>query len=173
MAIFQLNSNNHQKKQGGFTLVEMMVATGIFVIVAMIVGGVFVTLTQASKKAQSIKTIVDNLNFAMDSMVINMKTGRNYSCLEGSPCTKMRFITMEGDPLYYGLDQNTQRLQISEDGSNWLDLTGSGIIIDYLSFDIATTGQPKVRILISGEMTSHLNVKTDFSLQTLVSQRSL
>lgn len=172
MEIFQQNFNKKRNKLKGFTLIEMMVATSIFVIVAMIAGGVFVTMTQASKKAQSIKMVVDNLNFAMDSMVINMKTGRNYNCLTGgSPCTSIEFTTMEGGELYYRLDDKV--LQMSNNGSDWFDLTGLGIRINYLDFDIDNSGQPKARILVNGEMTSYLNIKTDFSLQTLVSQRNL
>lgn len=65
-----------QKK--GFTLIEIMVAVSIFVIVAFIVTSTLLAILDASRRANKIRLIVDNMNFALDSMTIKMKFGTDY-----------------------------------------------------------------------------------------------
>ena len=55
-------------KNRGFTLIEMMVSVSIFVIVALIVSGVLVQLSAAYKKAQAMRLLMDNLNFALEKI---------------------------------------------------------------------------------------------------------
>ena len=65
----------------GFTLIEIMVSVSIFVIVAMITTGALITISDVNRKAQAIKIAMDNVSFAMDSMVTNLREGANYHCL--------------------------------------------------------------------------------------------
>ncbi len=67
----------------GFTLIEMMVAVSIFVIVAMITTGALITISDVNRKAQAIKIAMDNVSFAMDSMVTNLREGSRFGCLTG------------------------------------------------------------------------------------------
>jgi prepilin-type N-terminal cleavage/methylation domain-containing protein len=70
-----------QKKIGkGFTLVEIMVAISIFAIVAVVAVGALLKIVDANKKAQSLETSVNNLNFIFDSMTREMRVGTNYYC---------------------------------------------------------------------------------------------
>jgi prepilin-type N-terminal cleavage/methylation domain-containing protein len=69
------------KKADGFTLIEMMVAVSIFVIVALIASGALMTAQRISQKARAVKLVMDNLNFALDSMALKMRQGRVYSCV--------------------------------------------------------------------------------------------
>jgi prepilin-type N-terminal cleavage/methylation domain-containing protein len=76
-------------KKSGFTLVEIMVAVSIFVIVALIATGAFISANQINKQAQAIKIVMDNLSFALNSITLKMKQGRSYQCITndspGSP----------------------------------------------------------------------------------------
>jgi prepilin-type N-terminal cleavage/methylation domain-containing protein len=49
----------------GFTLIEMIVSLGIFTIVALISIGALVRITDANKKSITLKTTINNLNFAL------------------------------------------------------------------------------------------------------------
>ncbi len=69
----------------GFTLVEIMVAVSLFAIVAVITTGALVTASNVNRKAQAIKVAIDNLNFAIDSMVLNLQQGRKFHCVRGFP----------------------------------------------------------------------------------------
>lgn len=71
-------------QQKGFTLVEMIVALAIFAIVALVAIGALLKVTDANKKSQSLKTAINNLNFALESMSREMRVGFNYACYENS-----------------------------------------------------------------------------------------
>lgn len=64
----------------GFTLVEMIVALGIFSIVAVVAIGALAKVINANKKAQTIQAAVSNLSYAMETMSRELRVGRNYQC---------------------------------------------------------------------------------------------
>jgi prepilin-type N-terminal cleavage/methylation domain-containing protein len=77
--------NNFKKKtvspgQRGFTLIEMLVAVGLFSVVMLVAVSAILSIIGNNKKAQGINNVVNNLNFAIESMVRDMKTGYLYKC---------------------------------------------------------------------------------------------
>jgi len=72
------------KNQRGFTLIEILVSTTIFIIVMVMAMGALLSISAASRKAEAVKTVMDNLNFALDSMTRSIRTGANYNCGSGS-----------------------------------------------------------------------------------------
>lgn len=66
--------------QRGFTLIELMVSVTIFIIVMTISLGAMLSISSADRKAESVKTIMNNLNFALDSMTRTVRTGYGYGC---------------------------------------------------------------------------------------------
>lgn len=64
----------------GFTLIELLVAVGLFTIVMTITLGVIMSIIDGNKKAQSINSVSNNLSFAIESMVRDIKTGYQYRC---------------------------------------------------------------------------------------------
>ncbi|MEA1929897.1 MAG: type II secretion system protein [Patescibacteria group bacterium] len=88
----------HAPLVAGFTLIEIMVSVSIFVIVALIATGAFITANRVNKKAQAIKLVMDNLNFAVDSMVIKMRQGGAFYCLdEDEPSDSFGWIYNDGE----------------------------------------------------------------------------
>jgi prepilin-type N-terminal cleavage/methylation domain-containing protein len=77
----------------GFTLVEMIVSLAIFSVVAVIAIGALLKVIDANKKAQSIQSSVTNLNFAMESMSRDLRTGTNYYCSNTAPTTMWGTLT--------------------------------------------------------------------------------
>lgn len=67
--------------QRGFTLIEMMVALALFTIVITIAVGAFLSLIGQSSKLQGEQRVMTSLNFAMDSMTREIRTGINYYCI--------------------------------------------------------------------------------------------
>lgn len=67
-------------KQSGFTLVETLVALALFAVVLVISGGVIVSIININKKNQAISSVVSNLNYSIDSMIRDIKTGYMYKC---------------------------------------------------------------------------------------------
>lgn len=72
--------NSLSKKQSGFTLIEMLVAVGLFSIVMLVAVSAILSIIGNNRKAQGINNVVNNLNFAIESMVRDMKTGYLYEC---------------------------------------------------------------------------------------------
>lgn len=71
---------NENKINKGFTLIEIMVSVSIFSMVMVIVVGALLVLNDANKKAQALRAIVDNLNFAVEDMTRSIRTGKDYNC---------------------------------------------------------------------------------------------
>ncbi len=70
------------KHKTGFTLIEILAALAIFSIVATIAAGATVAISNVNRKSQAIKLALDNLNFALESMALNLSRGANYTCLD-------------------------------------------------------------------------------------------
>jgi prepilin-type N-terminal cleavage/methylation domain-containing protein len=67
-----------RSKQDAFTLIELIVAVGVFAIVATITTGTLLILTKAEKKAINVQTGYDNLRYALEAMAKEIRTGINY-----------------------------------------------------------------------------------------------
>jgi prepilin-type N-terminal cleavage/methylation domain-containing protein len=69
----------------GFSLVEMIVSVGIFAVVMLVATSAYFTLIALDRRARATNQVVNNLSFAMDSMVRGIRTGTGYQCRNGSP----------------------------------------------------------------------------------------
>jgi type II secretory pathway pseudopilin PulG len=72
------------KKTTGFTLVEIMVATSIFMIIMLVALGALISSSDTAKKSQALRTAMDNVNFAMESMTKSLRMGTDYYCVLSS-----------------------------------------------------------------------------------------
>ena len=68
------------QKKGGFTLLEMIVASSIFIVVMLVIVGALISLNNESRKARSVRLVTDNLSAAIDSMSRNIRMGSYYHC---------------------------------------------------------------------------------------------
>lgn len=68
------------KKNKGFTIIETLVSLALFSIVVVMFGGVVVSVIGINKRNQIISGVVNNLNYSVDSMVRDIKTGYAYRC---------------------------------------------------------------------------------------------
>lgn len=159
------------KNNQGFTLIEMIVSVSLFVVVALIVSGVFVTIAKANRQSQAIRVLSDNISFVLDTMSYNLKLGGEYSCPQSTdPCERIEFVDLTGS--------GTVSKSFSLVDGQVLDyeekpLTTDNIKVTYLDFDILnqSNAKPLVRIFLVGE--GFVNGKSvTFSLQTAVSQRN-
>ena len=68
------------KKNRGFTIIETMVAISVFLVVISAGMGTLLNANALHNKAQNTRSIMDNLNFIMDDMSRNLRTGYDYRC---------------------------------------------------------------------------------------------
>ncbi len=72
-----ISKKNYHK---GFTLIETLVSLALFSVVLVIAGGTVVSVIDVNKRNQAISSVVNNLNYSIDSMIRDMKTGYLYKC---------------------------------------------------------------------------------------------
>ena len=168
----------------GFTLIELMVAISIFIIIMTISMNSILGVFDANRKSRTLKTVLNNLNLATESMAKEMRFGRNYHCGSGTvtetqDCpvgdTLMSFLSSDGLQITYRLNGTTIEKQIQYEG--YVPVTAPEIVIDDLAFyalgsDISDLLQPAVLIKVKSHVGTGKS-RSDFVLQTLVSQRVL
>ncbi|MFA6227249.1 MAG: type II secretion system protein [Candidatus Paceibacterota bacterium] len=82
--------------RAGFTLVEMLVAIAVFMIVMTVAVGSLVSIVDANRKSQAIKTVINNVNLAIESISKNMRIGTRYYCNDISGWTNSSNVCNSG-----------------------------------------------------------------------------
>jgi len=173
------------KFKRGFTLIEMIVAVSIFTVVMVSGVGALISMIDANRKAQSLRTVMDNLNFALENITRSMRVGSDYHCGEfgdlSAPLdcdgggSSIAFTNSNGNRVIFRFIGN--RIEKSEDlGESYISITAPEIVIDELRFFVKGTAendglQPKVLVIVRGTAGDTEKVSTTFNLQTFVSQR--
>ena len=152
----------------GFTLIEMIVAVGVFTVAITLSLASFLNISAIQKKAEAFRAVNNNLNFAMESMVREIKTGSNYSSIADSSLT---ITNNSGIKITFFLENNQIKRQVEDDDP--LALTAPEVKITNLKFIISSGPQPMVTILINGVIEEKGEIKSHLNLQTTVSQRKL
>jgi type II secretory pathway pseudopilin PulG len=89
---------NNFKTKGGYTIIETMIAISVFLVIVMEGMGALLNANLLHQKAQNLRSIVDNLNFTMDDMSRNLRTGYNFQCYDSSHQTLSLATTSAGFP---------------------------------------------------------------------------
>ncbi len=164
--------------RAGFTLIELMVASSIFIIVMVISIGAVLSVVDANRKAQSLNDVMTNLNFAIESMTRDLREGSNYSVFNNN-FTSVSFKDSQARTVTYAFSSSDHSiLKTVDDGSGNgpSSITSTGVIINSLNFEVlapASTQQPVILITLQGKAGVNLKTQSDFKIQTLVTQRVL
>ena len=67
-------------REGGYTIIETMIAISLFLIIIMSGLGALLNANVLHKKSQDMRSIIDSLNFVMEDMSKNIRTGSSYHC---------------------------------------------------------------------------------------------
>ena len=83
--------------QGGYTIIETMIAITLFIIIVMAGMGALLNANLLHQKSQDMRSIVDNLSFVMEEMSRNLRTGFDYQCFDASnpiasPTSQQKFM---------------------------------------------------------------------------------
>lgn len=104
----------------GFTLVELIVSMGLFIVVVFGTTSALLTMLDASRKAQAMRTAMEGLGFALDDVARTVRVGWDYRCVNtGSPpldeiLTFAACGTNGGVNLLIETDKGTVRYTITE-----------------------------------------------------------
>ncbi len=191
-------SNLHSKKRTtsltGFTLVEMMVSVAIFSISMTIALGALLSMSESDRKAQTLKSVINNLNFAVDSMSRAIRTGQAYHCDItqtsppvtaardcSSPATSIAFLSADNRTIYYCLGNGSTcsttgtSILRSIDGVTFAAITSEEVLIKTLAIYVTgatvATQQPKVTLMIDASVLVSGTQVSSSTIQTTVTQR--
>ncbi len=169
-----------------------MTSLSVFLIVMTISMGAILGIFDANRKSESLKEVMDNLNFALDSMSREIRFGENYHCGEDVDVTGpqncpggdsfISFLSSDGLQISYKLESGA--IKKTTNGANenptFVEVTAPEMLIESLDFYVIGTGvvpsntlQPKVHIKLTGRAGSKAKTQSTFTIQTLVSQRLL
>ena len=164
----------------GFMLIEVIVATTLFVVVMTVAATAILGVVDATRKAQAISTIMTNLHFVLEDISRQVRAGELSACTGGSPCTQID-IDQQLRVVTYAYDATNKKItQQINDAINGLgpllDLTSpQEVVLEDVEFYVSGVGddnlQPRVLIVIRGHTVGKENVQSPFNLQTSVTQR--
>jgi prepilin-type N-terminal cleavage/methylation domain-containing protein len=171
----------------GYTLLEMIVAVGIFAIVMLAATGAYLSLIQLDRHARAVNDVANNLSFAVDSMARSIRTGSDYDCTPGqggancwggTPGTSFGFNDSEtpSRSVVYALSNG--QITASINGGTAIPLTDPRITVSALEFRVNGVGtgdqmQPHVIFNVRGTMTTSAQASTTFSIQGSATSRYL
>lgn len=194
----KLLKSYRKNNQAGFTLVELMVSLMIFVIVVLATVGSLYSVNSASRKVQSMRSVLDNLNFAIESISRTVRTSNSIVCggslnISGNPncpfssqgVNSMLLVDSTvgvSQLVEYRLGTHSngsgaiqKRYQESGVWTNWISLTAPEINVKNLNFyvegaDSLDNSQARVQVLVQGDATTTAET-APFSVQTYISER--
>lgn len=77
----QTNTNS----SAGFTIIELMISSAIFITVVVVGITVLVNITHNMRVTSEVRQAMDSLNFAMEDMTRNVRLGSAFNCLVAPP----------------------------------------------------------------------------------------
>lgn len=179
MAYMEQRTNS---EQCGFTLIEMIVAIFLFSIVMVVATGTIVAIVGANRKAQAVKSVMNNVAFSLDSMTRSLRVGTGYDCVGQSSCASLgtdhiSFKSVDGEQVDYQLDTVSKQIERAIEGGAYLPLTAPEVVIERLMFYVdgestSDDQQPRIRIVVGGH-AGEGRARTQFDVETMVSQRIL
>ena len=194
MNFIKTKNNNNKIKNKGFTLIEMLVSICLFTIILTIAFTALYSIMDANKKTKTVKSVVNNLNMAMESMTREIRVGYRYTCHTtpenpapadpGQDCTSLpgstfSFKTKDGQDAFFRYNDTEKVIERKIIGkeNTPVTLTATDVVIDNLSFYVNGTGsgddlQPRVLILVKGHVERE-GVNSEFNIQSTISQRKL
>ncbi len=166
-----------------------MVSVSLFVLVLLVSSGSILAVFDANKKSQTLRSVMDNLNFTLESMTRTIRFGNTYHCDItigtittprdcASGATSIAVKASDGTQVVYKLVGS--RIARSIAGGPDYYMTSSDLTVQILSFRVfgsptfsngADLYQPQVIMVIKGYAGVKQTTQSTFTLETTVSQR--
>ncbi len=187
LKIFQ---KNFFRSRRGFTLVELLVAMGVFLVAVTLAIGAFVQALKAQRFVTYMMSVNSNASIALESMAREIRAGYNFSVDDlnsGSTCSVkdnqydiLNFTNADGQAVGYELANGSFARCAGNDcaAGQYTPLTASNILVDRLCFWLNNTKNDKsspwrVTVFLTVDAKNQDFASTPLNLQTTVSARVL
>jgi len=128
----------------GFTLVELLVAMGLFVIFITIASGGFIRALRTQRNIVALIAANENTSLALEQMAREIRTGSNFS----SPNeTELDFTNAVGEDVVY-------RLKDTAVERNSQPLTATNVKINKLIFKLGNNHPARITIILNNFQTT-------------------
>ncbi|MCL5733964.1 MAG: prepilin-type N-terminal cleavage/methylation domain-containing protein [Patescibacteria group bacterium] len=155
--LFNLSDNNGEssvradktrilEKIRGFTIIELLVAMGVFLIVIAIAIGGFVQALRTERQTMALLNANSNMSLVIEQIDREIRTGYNF-CYGGGlmpDCTdnSFSFINANGEQVTYALGNGSNGSDLHTIYRNNQPLTAPDVIINSLNFYYGTCTDP-------------------------------
>ncbi len=168
--------------KGGYSFVELVLAVALAAGILISLSA-YLNIVDIEKKSESMRSVNDNLSFAMETISKEIRMGTNFTVSNlvanpwswGTCGTTLSFINSAGIPVTYRLNSN--RIEKATSTNPYLAVTGADLQITKLLFWVDGVGadgvQPRVSVLINGSSGVKAKAQTNINLQTTISQRKV
>lgn len=114
-----------RRYQKGFTIIELMVAVGLFLIVVSIAAAVFVQSLRTQRQVVGLMAANDNASLTLEQMTREIRLASQFT----STCARLSFTNYFGEAVSYELNNDA----IERNGR---PLTASNVKVHYLCFTL-------------------------------------
>ena len=167
-------------RQRGYTLIELIVAVGLFSLVMMLASGAYFIMINLNRQVQGATTGINNLSFVLETMTRSIRTGADYNCGGLGDCqngsSNFAFKDTNNVPVSYDLVESS--IRETRNGVTSVITDPSIDITSLIFYTIGTIGmaagdyqQPHVTIIVSGTVTYGAGKTEPFSVQTGATMR--
>lgn len=169
---------NLEKNNNGFTLVELLVATGIFLVLVSIASGTFIQSLRSQGVINDFNSSMNNASFVIEEMSREIRTGSFRDIGNDGEFKELAFINTSGQTVSYKLNEVSASIERCEGGGKCAPLTDPAVTIELLHFIVKGSRpgggdslQPRVTIIVGVSGEKGFGKELKVNLQTTVSSR--
>ena len=158
----------HFSKSAGFTLIEILVATSVFSILAIIVGGIFMQSSSIQRKGASAQKVQENALYIFETMAREIRVSKITS--SRAPECDAETLTIQ-HPVNGNIIYSLSNDAVTRNGES---ISSNDVKFTNLKFCILKNDQAQPRITILTSVTAGKDkYQTTIDLQTTISSRDL
>lgn len=170
-----LFSNYLNKNSRGFTLVEVLVAVGIFLMIIIVISQIFVAVLHSEQVAYALLNSENYIRDNLELMARSIRMGKDFELLDKDEKGNAKGISFD---YYSGYEWERIIYRFKENNleKNNLPLFDPSVIeIENIRFNLKGTGTNQQKIVIINLETVTKVKKTDykFYIQTAITPRAL